>query len=212
LTTIDPRAAQKIQPYILSDETIHWAGIPDPKVIFHSDDWAAIPFSLFWGGFAIFWEAGAMGYVRTPSRAGGGDAFMTLWGIPFVLVGQYIIWGRFFLDAWLKRRTYYAVTNRRVIALQEGWNEKTSMTFLDALSNIEREGNKCGTLWFGPKYPVVGSRVSKKRSMSRFELGEITVFADIHDLDSVHRLVIDLRAKIESRANPPHILTYPSCE
>jgi len=34
---------------------------------------------------------------------------------------------------------YYAVTNRRVIALQEGGN---------ALSNIEREGNKCGTLWF----------------------------------------------------------------
>ena len=113
MTTIDPRAAQKIQPHILSGETIHWAGIPNPEIIFHSDDWVAIPFSLVWGGFMIFWEAGALGSSANSSKTGDGDVFMILWGIPFVLCGQYLIWGRFFHDAWLKRRTFYAVTNRR---------------------------------------------------------------------------------------------------
>jgi hypothetical protein len=38
LTVIDTQAAQKIQPELLSGETIYWAGIPNPRVIFHSDD------------------------------------------------------------------------------------------------------------------------------------------------------------------------------
>ena len=44
-----------------------------------------------------------------------------LWGIPFVVAGQYLIWGRFFYDAWLKRRTYYALT---VIVVQNGWSRR----------------------------------------------------------------------------------------
>jgi hypothetical protein len=40
---------------------------------------------------------------------------MVLWGVPFVVIGQYMIWGRFLYDAWLKPRTYYGITNRRVL-------------------------------------------------------------------------------------------------
>jgi hypothetical protein len=42
---------------------------------------------------------------------------MVLWGVPFVVIGQYMIWGRFLYDAWLKPRTYYGITNRRVLIL-----------------------------------------------------------------------------------------------
>jgi hypothetical protein len=125
LTVIDPRAAQKIQPELLSGETIYWAGMPNPRVIFHSDDWTTIPFFLLWSGFFI-WKASVLGYWSGSPKHGPTSTFLALWGIPFILVGQYFIWGRFLRDAWLKRRTYYAVTNRRVIAIQEGRTRKTS--------------------------------------------------------------------------------------
>jgi hypothetical protein len=152
-----------------------------------------------WGGFFIFWEAEVAGYWGSPKH-GPNSTFMVLWGIPFLLVGQYLIWGRFLHDAWLKRRTYYAVTNRRVLAMREGWSPKTSVTFLDYIPNIEREGSSNGTLWFGPKLPLIGAKGAAKRSMSRFDLGPITVFADIADVDYVYRLVMDLRAKQSHRA------------
>lgn len=207
MITIDARAAQRIQPYLLSDETMHWAGVPNPNIIFHSDDWALVPFSLLWGGFAIVWEAGALGYFGDTQNS---DAFMVLWGIPFVLVGQYMIWGRFLHDAWLKRRTYYAVTNHRVVAIQDGWSINTSTTLLQGITGIEREGDAVGTLWFGPKYPVMGGKGEKKRSSSRFELGQPTIFADIEGVDAVHRLVMELRAKEERNPLPPPVLTYPA--
>jgi hypothetical protein len=208
LIAIDPRAAQKIQSELMSGESIYWAGMPNPRVVLHSDDWAMIPFSLVWTGFFIFWEADALGYWRDKSHQVGTHVFMVLWGIPFLVMGNYIVWGRFLHDAWLKRRTYYGVTNRRLLVLQEGWHRKTSTTFLVEIPQIEREGASIGTLWFGTKYPVIVPRGQKSRAMSRFSLGDVPVFADIADVDTVHRLIMDLRAKIDPRPSSKPALTY----
>ncbi len=210
VNAIDPRAAQKVQPELMSGESIYWAEIPNPRVIFHSDDWTAIPFSLVWTGFFVFWEAGALGAWGKSSRPGGNDTFMVLWGIPFLVIGNYMVWGRFLVDAWLKRRTYYAVTNRRVLVLQEGWKRKSSSRFLDAIPKIEREGTVMGTLWFGPKYPVVAAKGRKTRDMSRFSVGDVPVFADIDDADAVYRLIMDLREKEVGASIARPGLTYNS--
>jgi len=195
MATIDPQAAMRVQPEMLSGENVYWAGMPNPSVIFHSDDWYAIPFSLLWGGFTIFWEASVLGYWGNGPRGGTPSLFMTIWGIPFVVIGQYFIWGRFLLDAWLKRRTFYAVTNRRVLVVQEGWKRKISSTFLEAIPNVEREGVMMGTLWFGTKYPLIVGRSQRGRSLSRISIGDVPVFADIEDVDSVYRLVMELKEK-----------------
>ena len=113
-----------VQPELLSGESIVWAGQPNTRVIFHKQDLYMVPFSLLWGGFAIFWEAGVSGLSRSNGKPGIPWSFGMLWGIPFVVAGQYLIWGRFFYDAWLKRRTYYALTNRRVIVVQNGWSRR----------------------------------------------------------------------------------------
>jgi hypothetical protein len=190
---IDPEVAVKLQPELLSGESVLWTGRPNFGVIFHSDDWYMIPFSLLWGGFAIFWESGVLGYWGHSSK-GTPSIFMALWGIPFVVFGQYMIWGRFLHDAWKKRRIYYAITNRRVLILQ-GWKRKTSSTYLEAIPTIEREGEVRGTLWFGPKYPVIAGRGQQTRGMSRFSIGDVPVFADIDDVEAVYRLVLDQRPR-----------------
>ncbi len=176
----------KFRPDLLSGEQLLWSGRPNPRVIFHSDDWYVIPFSIIWTGFFIFWE---WGVVRDHST------FMTLWGVPFLIFGQYFVWGRFFYDAWLKRRTYYAVTNRRVLILQEAWRRKTNVIYLEAIPSMEREGDQPGTVWFGPKLPIIGSKRSPRRNISRFTFGDVPVFADVDDANLVYALVAELKQK-----------------
>src|SRR5215469_12915742 len=143
-----PDEQQQLQSELGSDESLLWAGKPNTSVIFHPSDWYMIPFSLLWGGFAIFWEATASGFSQghpTPS-------FFTLWGIPFVLIGQYFIWGRFFYAAWKKTRIIYAITNRRVLVIALAPRKKVISSFINGIPAIEKDirSDGIGTLKFGP--------------------------------------------------------------
>ena len=194
---IDPEASQKLQPELNTGESLLWAGRPNFGVIFHSEDWYMVPFSLMWGGFAIVWEAGVLGYWGTGSRGNEGPGFFVLWGIPFIVIGQYMIWGRFLYDAWLKRRTYYGITDRRILVVRESWKRKMSSIYVNSIPTITSEGTPTGTIWFGPRSPVITGRSQKRRSMSRFSISETPVFADIDGVDAVYQIITDLRAKAD---------------
>jgi hypothetical protein len=102
-----------------------------------------IPFSLLWGGFAIFWESTVL--------ASGAPGFFALWGVPFVAVGLYLIGGRFFVDAWVRGGTRYVLTDQRAIIerLRAGY----ALTSLElpgqqiSLSGMAADGT--GTISFG---------------------------------------------------------------
>ena len=204
MINIDAQAAMKLQPQLSAGERIQWAAMPNPRVLFHSDDWYQIPLSLLWGGFAIFWEAGVLGWWETNSKPHPMSWFMSLWGIPFIVVGQYLIWGRFAWDAWLKRRTYYAITDRRVLIFQEGWKRQRQFTYIDSIPEISCEGDSVGTIWLGAKLPAFGGRGTKTRGWSRLGITDgVPTLADIDDVDSVYHLILDLREKIRTKSNQP---------
>jgi hypothetical protein len=195
---IDAEASSKLQVELLPGESILWAGRPNPSVIFHSDDWYLIPFSLFWVAFTSFWEWGVSGHFGKQPDSGP-SLFMMVWGIPFILVGQYLLWGRYLYDGWLKRRTYYGVTSKRILIVQDGWNHKSRFNYIDVLPTIQKDGADNGTLWFGPKHPAVAGRWQTTRTTSRFSVGDTPIFADIDDVDSVYRMVLDLREQLTKR-------------
>ncbi len=105
-----------IQKYLNSGERLLWVGRPPQGIILRDSDWTAIPFSLLWGGFAICWECAACGIFNR----GRFNPCPATFGLPFVAVGLYMIAGRFFHDAWERGRTWYALTDRRVLILRVG--------------------------------------------------------------------------------------------
>lgn len=193
---INPSSADVIQSELVSGETLLWAAQPNRSVIFHREDAFMVPFSLLWGGFAIFWEAGVLGFLGPSSHSGAPWTFGAIWGVPFVLMGQYLIWGRFLYAAWKKGRTHYAVTNRRVIVVQEAWKRQMASAYIDTLPTLIKEGdaNGIGTLRFAQPEAMWSGR-GGWGAWDGMSIGAIPTFRDIEDLDAVYRLVSDLRER-----------------
>jgi hypothetical protein len=100
-------ARGRIMAHLREGEQLLWVGRPDPRVRFTKADGFLVPFSILWGGFAVFWEAGVI--------VSGAPPLFTLWGIPFVLIGLYFIFGRFIVKRRRKLATVYGVTPSRAI-------------------------------------------------------------------------------------------------
>ena len=98
---------QWVRPYLEADETVLWRGRPEKLHLLTALDIILIPFSLFWAGFAFFWE--------TMVIVHGAPWFFILIGCFFVIVGLYITVGRFLWRAYVLKRTLYAVTDRKVL-------------------------------------------------------------------------------------------------
>ena len=129
-------------------ERIIWSGQPQQGLILRPSDALMIPFSLMWGGFAIFWESMAV--------SGGAPFFFMLWGIPFVLMGLYMIFGRFFFDSMQRSKTYYALTNERAIIISGVFNQNTKTLDIRKLPeiNISTKGDGRGTITFGASHSM----------------------------------------------------------
>ena len=142
---------ETLRPDLLPGERIVWAGRPVPGHLFTASDVFLVPFSLLWGGFALFWEAGVLGLGPFGGGGRSAPAFFALWGVPFVLMGLYFIIGRFFYKVWRKRRTIYAVTDRRVLLLTTTFGRRVQAAFLNVLpgisTSVSRDG--VGTITFG---------------------------------------------------------------
>lgn len=135
---------------LLDGERILWRGRPGQGVVFTMRDWLLIPFSIFWCGFAIFWEATVL-YSKAPG-------FFALWGVPFVLAGLYFTIGRFVADAWLRRLTSYALTNRRIVIARSGVFGKVTSISLDRMPEMQlsERDDGSGTIRFGASMPYWG--------------------------------------------------------
>ncbi|KNG92592.1 hypothetical protein [Pseudaestuariivita atlantica] len=84
-------------------EEILWQGRPDGRVAFAARHLLTSAFGLFFAGFALFWMVMA-------SRAGGG---FWMFGLLHFAVGLGILAGPVVWPAWVRRHTWYTLTNRR---------------------------------------------------------------------------------------------------
>jgi hypothetical protein len=143
----DDSSSAVISSLLGREERLLWSAQPRQGIFLRSTDAFLIPFSLMWGGFAFFWE-GSVFHANAP-------VFFRLWGVPFVLLGLYLIVGRFFADAKLRSRTYYGLTTERVIIVSGLFLRTIKSLQLRTLSDValaESSGG-LGTITFGPVAP-----------------------------------------------------------
>jgi len=131
------------QRRLLPRERILWSGIPAQGLFFTSRDMFLVPFSLLWCGFAIFWT-----YMAARQ---GAPLFFDAWGAMFICIGLFFVFGRFAVDAWLRQRISYAVTDKRILIMRTAPFANFTSIDLERLPDIQLtgEGEKRGNLRFG---------------------------------------------------------------
>jgi hypothetical protein len=122
---------------------------------------------------------------------------MVFWGIPFVCIGTYMMFGRFFYQRWVQSNTFYAVTNQRILILNTARGRTIQALFHNQLPDITKTVNKkgIGSLLFGgdPRMggmttmplgsPVIGQR----------RVALAPAFANIKDVDKVYEIIAKQR-------------------
>jgi hypothetical protein len=147
--SFDLSSQSEVARVLDSGESLIWSGGPRQGMLLRPNDAYMIPFSLLWGGFAIFWEASVL---RT---SGPNTTFMSIWGIPFVLVGLYMIVGRFFIDARMRANTFYGLTDRRAIIISGLFSRTINSLPLRTLSDIslQERSDRSGTILLARPQP-----------------------------------------------------------
>ena len=136
----DPRAL--VEAELRDGETLLWAGAPDPGVLFSRNDLFLIPFSLLWCGFAIFWELSVL-------RDGAYPWFFPVFGGFFVVMGLFLVAGRFLLKRLRKARTGYAVTDRRAFLVSGRATHQVPATDRTTQATLSRDRSHVTVEWTG---------------------------------------------------------------
>jgi hypothetical protein len=191
--------APTFQPDLLRNEKVAWAGQPDRRFRLTGPDAFLVPFGIMATAFTVFWEAAVLGLF-------GGDrapAFFVLWGIPFVAMGQYLLWGRFIYKAYRQRRTFYAVTNRRVLILSLTRTRQLQSLFLNQLPAITKTVRKdgTGTIAFGATSYWAGAYANSGMEFLAGRSGTIApAFYDIPDVEGVYQLIMRNKGDLDQIA------------
>jgi hypothetical protein len=186
----DPALTALLKPSLRPGEQLLWCGRPDPSVVFVAADIFVVPFSIVWLGVALLWELGAQSI--------GAPAAFRLVGVPFLLIGVYILAGRFVARYFRKRKTIYGITGERVIVQARSVFRETPVQG-GSMSVRRRRNGRHATVVFepfgsyytvdapgmtGPPMPGTGMPTMGAPSRRRVAPGSL-VFADVADPDAM---------------------------
>ncbi len=161
---------------LVPGEAVLWKGKPDENKLLTSQDAFLIPFSIMWCGFAIVWESIAI--------FSGAPFFFCIFGIPFVCIGLYFVFGRFIHQKHTFKNTRYALTTHRAICYKKGKVITCDYLNEPAITlKLKKDGT--GTITFGsnPFGYYKGFDILNKTAYNNTE------FVNIPDAQNVHRLI-----------------------
>jgi hypothetical protein len=187
------------------DELVLWAGQPDASVHLTRADILLIPLSL-WIGLSTI-RSGVIILERAiESTYSAGEAILSaMLSVPFLLVGIYLLIGRFFYKRWRKTRTYYALTNKRVLVLTILACRRLLEQSLEDIPALHMTAGLLGTgtITFG-RSPFASSWCTNTgmNCIAGFDKTELIAFHDVKNVDQVYWMIDALRCVYDRRCYP----------
>lgn len=184
-----------LSPHMMQEEELLWTGQPDPRNIVNTRDIVMIPFILAVGiPVTLILPSGPLVYALAAM----------VWTIAIV----YVLVGRFYARYRAKKRTFYALTNRRALVIAI-YKEESSLVknlpfeSIVAVSHTQKS-DELGSVIFEPVMPD-----KIKISRDKYSLGlnspvfntEAPAFFDIKDSEEVYKTITQIRYR-----NYRHIL------
>ena len=123
----------------------------------------------------------------------GPGLFFRLWGIPFVFVGLYFVFGRFFADALARSRTYYGVTSERALIVTTWFGRRVRSIALRTLGEVStsERSDQSGTITFGAGQPM-------PQPFGRSSRYSPPAFEMIYNAKNVYQLIISTQKQLLS--------------
>lgn len=186
---LEPGAYEALSGQLSRGEHVVWIGKPDPRRHFSPADKFLLPFTILWLAFAMLGIVGSVSSANTHNA--GGAIFPAIW---FGVIAVYLGLVRFIVKARRKRRTLYAITDRRVLALvRRRRGDHLNTGYLNALPGVNerlrRDGS--GSVIFGSPSFRDGLYANSGLEFSWLGSGPLA-FYDIKDAAQVARLVREL--------------------
>lgn len=169
---------------LLINEKIMWTGQPETKFILKSEDIVLSLFGLLITGFLSLFFRG--NFITSADLVE-----ISIFTIMF-LAGLYYLFGRFIIDHYEKKRTFYAVTNQRVLIINNMYKKSVQAELISQIPALIKTVHKddIGTIQFD----------NVKFDMSSESDGYIypPAFQDIKNVDTIYKLINDLRKPCEA--------------
>ncbi len=139
---------EEIRSELAAGEHVIWCGQPRQGLTLRGSDAFAIPFSLFFACFAVFW-------IQSAASSGAPLPFV-LFGAPFVVVGLYLVLGRFFVEAKQRAGTFYAVAPQPGIIRSGIFSKSVNSLPLKSLQelSLSERSDVTGTITSGTQHPM----------------------------------------------------------
>lgn len=126
-------------------EKLLWSGQPPQGIRFRWTDLFFVPFGL------VFMTIPLVGVIAAVNEQGPESLFVLLFVTPFVLVGGFVAFGRFIVEKKQRAKTFYAITNERLLIRSGLWRTLLKSLDLVNLSDITftEYGNGGGRITLG---------------------------------------------------------------
>jgi hypothetical protein len=142
---VNEEIAKQLAADLDAGDLLLWAAQPKQGLMFTTQDFFLLPFSMFGCGFAYF-------LMTVPSFTGAPQAVAYI-GWAFMIVSLYFFLFRFLVDSALRAKTFYGLTAEYVV-IKEG--KKVQFIHFQNIKNIKCDENvdAGGNIWFEPQTTV----------------------------------------------------------